>query len=105
MTKIMVPHPIRVQGTPMIDGPTKKNVISRMKRIEGQMRGVNRMVEEEKYCIDVIRQIHAAKKALEQVSLMLIRQHVRTCLTEAIMEKKGGSKTQELINTLDQFLR
>lgn len=89
----------------MVDGPTKKNVISRMKRIEGQMRGVNRMVEEEKYCIDVIRQIHAAKKALEQVSLMLIQQHVRTCLTKAIMEKKGGSKTQELINTLDQFLR
>lgn len=89
----------------MIDGPTKKSVISRMKRIEGQMRGINKMVEEEKYCIDIIHQIHAAKRALEQVSLALIQQHVKTCLTEAILQKSGDSKIRELMSTLDRFLR
>lgn len=105
MTKIMVANPVRVQGTPMIDEATKKDVSSRMKRIEGQMRGIDKMIQEEKYCIDIIHQIHAAKRALEQVSLALIQQHVKTCLSEAILQKKGNSKIQELMNTLDQFLR
>ena len=89
----------------MIDEKTKQDVTSRMKRIEGQMRGIDKMVQEEKYCIDVIHQIDAARRALEKVALVLIQQHMRTCLTEAIVNKKGNSKIQELMNTLDQFLR
>ena len=89
----------------MIDEITKKEASSRMKRIEGQVRGIDKMIQGEKYCIDVIQQIDAARRALEKVALVLIQQHMKTCLTEAITHKKGNSKIQELMKTLDQFLR
>ncbi len=89
----------------MVDGEIKKEVTARLKRIEGQIRGVDKMIQEEKYCIDIIQQINAARRALEKVALVLIQQHLKTCLTEAITNKKGSPKIQELMKTLDQFLR
>lgn len=89
----------------MLDGKIKGEVTVRVKRIEGQIRGIDKMIQEGKYCIDVIQQIDAARRALEKVALVLIQQHVKTCLTEAIADKKGNAKIQELIKALDQFLR
>ncbi len=89
----------------MIDEKTKKDTTDRIKRIEGQIRGIDKMIREETYCIDVINQINAARRALEKVALALVQQHMRTCLTEAINKKNGNPKIQELMKTLDQFLR
>lgn len=89
----------------MVDEGMKKDLALRMKRIEGQIRGIDKMVQEGKYCIDIIHQINAAKRALEQTALMLVQQHVKTCLAEAILQKRGKAKIEELVSTLNQFLR
>ena len=57
--------------------------LARLKRIEGQVRGLHRMVEEEKYCIDILTQVSAATKALEAVALGLLDDHLRHCMVHA----------------------
>ena len=87
----------------MIKPQIKENTLSRLKRIEGQVRGIAKMVNEEKYCIDVINQVTAAERALDGVAQLLLRNHVETCLTEAIKNGDAEQKTDELINTLFKF--
>jgi DNA-binding FrmR family transcriptional regulator len=65
----------------------------RLRRIEGQVRGVQRMVEQDTYCIDVLTQISAATKALEAVALGLLDEHLRHCVTHAIQE--GGAPAED----------
>ena len=62
----------------------KADVLRRLKRIEGQVRGLQRMVEEDKYCIDVLTQISAATKALQSVALELLDDHLNHCVSDAI---------------------
>jgi DNA-binding FrmR family transcriptional regulator len=66
----------------------KTGYLRRLRRIEGQVRGLQRMVESDEYCIDILTQISAATKALQAVSLGLIEQHLGHCVSEAITE--GG---------------
>ena len=72
--------------------------VKRFKIIEGQVRGVRRMVEEEKYCIDILNQISAARAALDSVAKIILKKHVDTCITEAIQNKAENSR--ELIDEL-----
>ena len=90
----------------MIDQKTKKEAASRMTRIEGQIRGIAKMIQEGKYCIDVINQIHAARRALDRMGFMLIENHINTCIKNGLT-KKNDSKNLigELTKTLDQFLK
>ncbi|MDH2412829.1 metal-sensitive transcriptional regulator [Nocardioides sp. CER19] len=67
----------------------KADHLKRLRRIEGQVRGLQRMVEEEQYCIDVLTQISAASKALQSVALSLLDEHIGHCVADAI--KEGGS--------------
>jgi DNA-binding FrmR family transcriptional regulator len=62
----------------------KDDVLKRLRRVEGQVRGLQRMVDEDTYCIDVLTQIAAATKALEAVALGLLEEHLRHCVAEAI---------------------
>ena len=84
----------------MITPQLKENTLSRLKRIEGQVRGIAKMIEDEKYCIDVINQVTAAERALDVVAQLLLRNHVETCLSDAIKAGDGKEKTDELINAL-----
>jgi len=70
----------------------KDDVLKRLRRIEGQVRGLQRMVEEETYCIDVLTQISAATKALQAVALGLLDDHMAHCVADAI---KGGGTDAE----------
>ena len=70
----------------------KAGYLRRLRRIEGQVRGLQRMVENDEYCIDILTQISAATKALQAVSLGLIEQHLGHCVAEAIEE---GGETAE----------
>ena len=70
----------------------KAGYLRRLRRIEGQVRGLQRMVENDEYCIDILTQISAATKALQAVSLGLIEQHLGHCVTQAIEE---GGETAE----------
>ena len=69
--------------------------LKRLRRIEGQIRGLQRMVENDEYCIDVLTQIAAATKALQAVSLGLLEEHLRHCVAEAISE--GGERADEKV--------
>ncbi|MCO1654635.1 metal-sensitive transcriptional regulator [Pseudonocardia humida] len=66
----------------------KDAYLKRMRRIEGQVRGIARMIDEDEYCIDVLTQVSAVNKALEAVALGLLDEHLRHCVTEAVAE--GG---------------
>ena len=67
----------------------KDAYLKRMRRIEGQVRGIAKMIEDDKYCIDVLTQVSAATKALEAVALGLLEEHLRHCVTQAVAEGSG----------------
>ncbi len=83
----------------------KDEVLARLRRIEGQVRGLARMIEEDKYCIDVVTQISAVQAALDKVALGLLDGHVRHCVREEIERGTGEEKIDELLGTLDRMLR
>jgi len=70
--------------------------LKRLRRIEGQLRGLQRMVEQDQYCIDVLTQVSAATRALQAFSLELIDQHMRSCLREAAV--RGGPEADEKVD-------
>lgn len=75
--------------------PRKADVARRLHRIEGQVRGLQQMVEEDRYCIDVLTQISAATRALQAVAISLLSDHLGTCVTEAI--ETGGPDAHDKI--------
>lgn len=68
----------------------KQAVLNRLRRVEGQVRGLQRMVEDETYCIDILTQVAAATRALENVGLGLLDEHLRHCVTDAV--RAGGEE-------------
>lgn len=89
----------------MINTEVKERALKRLNRIEGQIGGVKKMVEQEQYCIDIVNQINAVRRALEQVALDVMKRHIESCVAESILEKKGGQKIEELIKSIDRFIR
>ena len=89
----------------MINETVKKDAAARLKKIEGQIRGIGKMVENEKYCIDIINQITAAANALNGVSKIIMKRHVESCVTSAIQKGEGQDKINELIETLYKYGR
>ena len=87
----------------MINEAVKKDSLVRLKKIEGQIRGIARMVENEKYCIDIINQITAAENALNVVSKNVMKRHVESCVKEAILKGEGQAKINELIETVYKY--
>jgi CsoR family transcriptional regulator, copper-sensing transcriptional repressor len=83
--------------------PTKEQMRNRLSRIEGQVRGVSRMVEEERYCIDVLAQISAIQAALDKVAIGLVSDHIRECVIGAEGERRA-ERTEELIEAIDRLL-
>ena len=73
----------------------KDAYLKRMRRVEGQVRGIAKMIEDDKYCIDVLTQVSAATKALEAVALGLLDEHLRHCVVEAATE--GGAVADQKV--------
>jgi len=71
----------------------KQALLNRLRRVEGQVRGLQRMVEEETYCIDILTQVSAATKALETVALSLLDEHLRHCVVDAA--RTGGAEAEQ----------
>jgi DNA-binding FrmR family transcriptional regulator len=85
----------------------KDDYLKRLRRVEGQLRGLQRMVENDEYCIDVLTQVSAATKALEVVSLGMLDQHLQHCVAEAVAQ--GGdvatAKVQEASDAIARLVR
>jgi CsoR family transcriptional regulator, copper-sensing transcriptional repressor len=80
---------------------TKDAHLRRLRRIEGQIRGLARMVENDEYCIDILTQVSAATRALQAVSLSLLDEHLRHCVTEAI---SGGDAADDKITEASEAI-
>jgi DNA-binding FrmR family transcriptional regulator len=89
----------------MINQETKIDVLPRLRKIEGQIRGIQKMVEKERYCIDIINQLTAAQRALDQVSLKVMQRHIESCVADAIKSNGGGPIVGELMETIYKFIR
>lgn len=81
----------------------KKDLVDRLKRIEGQIRGIQKMIEEDRYCIDVLYQISASRAALKKIGMQMIRNHTRACVANAIKAEQGDAAIDELLQLLDKF--
>jgi DNA-binding FrmR family transcriptional regulator len=84
----------------------KEKIQKRLRRIEGQVRGLQRMVDEEAYCVDVLTQIGSVVSALEKVGTILLKDHVEHCVRESIEKGEGADeKVEELTDAVERFLR
>ena len=85
----------------MKQNPNHEDNLVALRRIEGQVRGVQRMIKERKYCIDILNQIYAVKGALGRVEEKILQKHFRGCVTEAVK----GSSEEERQQKLDEILK
>lgn len=86
---------------------TKQDYLARLRRVEGQVRGIARMVDEDVYCIDVLTQVAAVTKALEAVSLGLMEDHLGHCVVDAARESQeaGDAKVREAAEAIARLVR
>ena len=85
--------------------PKHHDLLPRLRRIEGQIRGISRMVEARRYCVDIIQQLTAVRKALDQVSLKIMSGHINTCVSDAIRRRDGEQKINELMQTINRCVK
>ena len=86
----------------------KEALVKRLHRIEGQVRGVEKMVEDDRYCIDILTQISAVSTALESLALKILDEHVRHCVAGALQSgdtADAAAKTEELLEAIQRFAR
>ena len=88
----------------MNDNTTKK-VLPRLKRIGGQVDGIGRMIENDRYCVDVLLQIASAQAALSQVSKLILRSHVESCLADVMASGKAADRKQKIEELMEVFAR
>ena len=78
----------------------RPSLLTRINRIEGQAQGVKRMIEEDRYCIDIVQQLTALSSAAKELSLIILQNHIEGCVTDAIKEEHGEYYINELIKTI-----
>lgn len=81
----------------------KHAAVQRLARLEGQVRGVSRMIEEDRYCLDILNQTLAIRSALSQVELLLLRDHADECVEEAIACKDADEQRRKFAELVDVF--
>ena len=87
---------------------SKDALVKRLHRIEGQVRGIERMIEEDRYCIDVLTQIAAVNTALESLAFRILDDHVNHCVAGALASgdsEEGATKSRELLDAVHRFAR
>lgn len=82
-------------------------IIARLRKIQGQIRGLERMVDDNAYCIDILTQLASARSALESVGMVLLQDHVEGCVRDSLKAADGGAtrKIDELIATVNRFIK
>jgi len=85
-----------------VDADARKRNLTRLKRIEGQVRGIQKMVEDDRYCADILMQISSVNEALRAVSRELMRNHLKYCATQAI--KKGNADAEQMYDELVELM-
>jgi len=81
----------------------KKNLLARLGRIEGQVRGLSRMIENDKYCVDILIQVSAVRSALKKVGLKVIDSHIQGCVRKVLKEEENADIVEELLHVIEKF--
>src|SRR5688572_24216653 len=84
---------------------TKSKARGRLRRIEGQVQGLQRMIDNDAYCVDILLQISAVQGALEQVQKLLLGRHIESCVADALRSGSKGERQQKIEELLDVFAR
>ncbi|MBM7646035.1 DNA-binding FrmR family transcriptional regulator [Scopulibacillus daqui] len=95
-------HPEKKPRTPRSE-QEKKQIINRLKRIEGQVRGLQKMVQDDRYCVDILIQISAIQAALKNTGYSLLERHTKSCVANAVKEGEGEHYIDELMKVIQQF--
>ena len=82
--------------------PDHSDNLSSIRRIEGQVRGVQQMIDDKRYCIDIVNQIKAIKSALSRVESQILEKHLRSCVTQILNKKEMEEKITELVKVFKQ---
>lgn len=91
--------------SPSVVQPNKAALLKRLHRIEGQVRGVGKMIEDDRYCIDVLTQIAAIESALDALAMQLLTNHTNGCVRSAIESGNGAAAVDELMGLVKRFVR
>ncbi len=83
----------------------KDILIKRLNRIEGQVKGIQKMVEDERYCIDILTQISAIRSAINKVGSIILENHIKGCVVNSIKEDNSEASIEELMKTIDKFIK
>lgn len=87
----------------------KDQIQVRLRRIEGQLRGVQRMLDEDKYCVDILTQLSSVVAATQKVGIMMLESHINGCVTQAIKSAESSDDSQvaiqELVEVVERFVR
>ncbi len=83
----------------------KASLLARMKKIEGQARGIGQMIDDDRYCIDIIQQITALSAAADEVSLIILQGHIEGCVTDAVRQQHGEDHIKELMKTIRKAMK
>ena len=87
---------------------TKKDVLNRLRSIEGHVRGIQRMVEDDEYCVDVMKQVKAVQSAMERVNSLVLANHLQTCVTDSLRSNDVDERERvigEIIQVFDASVR
>jgi DNA-binding FrmR family transcriptional regulator len=87
----------------MLDAERKRELSNRLRSIEGHIRGIDRMVADDAYCMDILKQIKAVQQALERVSALTLENHLNTCVTTAIRSEDEVEKQRVVTEIMDVF--
>ncbi len=83
----------------------KPSLLTRMKKIEGQAKGIQQMIEEDRYCIDIVQQLTALCSAADEVALIILESHIEGCVADAIREHHGEEHIQELMKAIRKTIK
>jgi DNA-binding FrmR family transcriptional regulator len=83
----------------------KPSLLARMKKIEGQARGIQRMIEDDRYCIDIVQQLTALTSAVDEVSMLILENHIEGCVADAIRDQHGEAHIKELMGTIRKAIK
>ena len=83
----------------------KSSLLRRMKKIEGQAKGIQQMLEQDRYCIDIVQQLTALSAAADEVSFLILESHIEGCVTDAIREQQGDGHIKELMGTIRKAIK
>ncbi len=89
----------------MLNDKEKSELKLRLKKIAGQINGIDKMLDDGRYCVDVVQQILAARAALNKVSLIIMESHAKSCMVTAIKENRAEQSIEELMQLLKQFTK